>query len=93
MRLTLNLAEVATPRGVPLGYSAAIYAKKLGGGPRETIGEARGTTSVADTLTITAAGLAPSPGLYRLEAAVTLTLGSKEQDLMVLLEGGLLQIY
>jgi len=97
VRITLDFTEVAAPPNVPLNYTATIYAKDLGGGPRQTMGEAHGTITPIDRGTINVAGMALPPSTYRPQAVVALTLPSAEPklrpDLMAWVEGSLLQVY
>jgi hypothetical protein len=97
VHLTLDLTDVKAPRDVPLGYTTVIYAKKMGLGARHIIGEARGTFILADTVTIDVKATALPEGPYRLEATVALTLPAAEPPpqpgLIVLMEGGLTQVY
>jgi hypothetical protein len=91
--LALDLAEVDISREESLNYRATIYAKRLGGGSPQIIAEASGVIATTDTFNIKMRSTALPPGLYRLEAAVTLTLLPTKSDLSVFLEGSLLQIY
>jgi hypothetical protein len=93
VRLTLDLSQMAIPRESPLDYTAAVYAKALGGGPRRTVGEARGSLTPPDLLTLTIKGTPLPPGFYRLNAIATLSSPSAEPNLAADLEGSLLHIY
>jgi hypothetical protein len=93
LHLALDLTEVDTSGEESLNYTAIVYAKRLGGSLRQTIAEAGGATAATDTLTINMIGALLSAGMYRLEAAVTLTLLPTQSDIKVFLEGSLLQIY
>jgi hypothetical protein len=93
VHLALDLTEMDMPHGHTFNYRATVYAKSVGGGSRQIIAEARGSSAVADTLEVKMAGTLLFMGLYRLEAAVTLTLLSPKTDFSVFLEGSLLQIY
>lgn len=97
VRLTLDLTDLALPTDEALEYTAAIYAKDLGVGSRQTVSEARNTIRPKDQLTVFVPSSPLSPGTYRMEAAVTLTRPSAEspeqRDLKTHLEGGIIQIY
>jgi hypothetical protein len=93
VRITLDLTEVVVSDNGPFDYTAAVYAKNLGGGPRQTVGEAHGTITPKDQPTITMEGKPLPRGIYRLEAVSTLTLPLSELGLTARLEGNLLQIY
>jgi len=97
VRLTLDLTELALPTDEALEYTAAIYAKDLGIGPRQTVGEAHNTIKPRDHLAMFVPGSRLSPGTYRMEAAVTLTRPSAEspekRELKTHLEGGIIQVY
>lgn len=93
VRITLDLTEVVVSDNGPFDYTAAVYAKNLGGGPRQTVGEAHGTIAPKDQPTITMEGKPLPRGIYRLEAVSTLTLPLSELGLTARLKGNLLQIY
>lgn len=93
VRLSLDLTEVVAPSEVILGYTATIYARSLGDGSHQLVGEACGNFTPTDNLAITISGMAPPPGVYRLAAAITLSVMPMEPDLSVLLEGSLLQFH
>jgi hypothetical protein len=93
VRLHLDLTEVELPGDDQLDYTATVYAKRLGGGPRESVGEAHNTIAPQDRLTILIAGKPLPPGTYRLDAMVALSHPSAELDLRAYQEGGMLQIY
>jgi predicted flap endonuclease-1-like 5' DNA nuclease len=95
--LTLDLADVAAPADQLLLYSAEIYAKDLHHHARRSIGEARGTLAVAEMVALRVSGRELPSGIYRLEAAVTITAPTGEagarKELTAFREGGLIQIY
>ncbi len=97
VRLTLDLTDVAGPRDVPISYMVTIYAKRLGGGPRQIVGEAHGFITLADKVTVNVEGMALPQGVYRLEAFVSLTSPGIESvprhGLRAMLQGDLLQVY
>jgi hypothetical protein len=93
VRLSLDLTEAVLPNSNPLNYAAAVFAKSLGGGPRQSVGEMRSTIRPEDSLTILVASKPLPAGTYRLDAVVTLTPPSAEASLRAHLEGGILHVY
>jgi hypothetical protein len=93
VRLHLDLTEVELPNDDPLNYTATIHAKRMGGGPRESLGEVHHTIAPQDQLTILVAGKPLPPGTYRLNAMVRLSHPSAKLDLSAYQEGGMLQVY
>jgi hypothetical protein len=96
VHLILDLTDVIAPSELPLAYTAAIYAKKMGG-PRQIVGEAHGSITPVERVTISVKGAALPRGIYLLKAVVTLNrpsaVPSPRAGLMALLEGGVLQVY
>jgi hypothetical protein len=94
--LTLDLSDVIVPSDTPLDCTATVYAKMMGG-QRQMVAEAREAIFPSSTITVNVAGAALPDGLYRVEAAVALTLpeemSTTRGGLKALLEGGLLQVY
>jgi hypothetical protein len=97
VRLNLDLSDVAGPPNAPLDCMTSVYAKRVGGGPRQTLGEAHDAIKLSDKITVEMGGLTLSPGLYRLEALVRIDLPALDSQapagLTAMLSGGLLQIY
>jgi Helix-hairpin-helix domain len=95
--LTLDLARATALAGQPVGYSAEIYAKDLHRHARQSIGEARGTVTAAETVALCVSGADLPCGIYRLEAAVIVTTPAGEaragEQLTAFREGGLVQVY
>jgi hypothetical protein len=69
--LSLDLTKVA-PQSERLIYSAVIVARQLGGRSGRTLASPRGLLKAAGTTTITVDGGGLPPGIYILEAAVSL---------------------
>ena len=96
VRLTLDLTKVVAPSDVIFVYKVAIIAKQLGG-LRQLVGEARNTIELSESATLSFAGINLPPGVYRLEAHVTLapagTEPGRQPGLTAFLKGDLLQIY
>lgn len=72
VRLALDLANIAQLRGVPVGYTATIFAKQLGG-QRNLIGEERGSLLFDQHASVTVQGNLAQSGVYRIEALFTIT--------------------
>lgn len=97
VRLHLDLTEVVLPNDDQLECTATVYAKRLGDGPREVIGELCHTFAPRDDLTILV-GSRPLPqGSYRLDAIVTLSQPTVEPatdaDLRHFVKGGVIEVY
>jgi hypothetical protein len=90
--LSLDLAKVA-PQTERLIYSAVIVARQLGGRSGRTLASPRGLAKAADTISITIdAGHLP-PGIYLLEAAVSLRAeGASRPGVAAMAEGIMLQV-
>ncbi len=90
--LSLDLTKVALPTE-RLIYSAVIVARQLGGRSARTLASPGGLAKVADTINITIdAGRLP-PGIYLLEAAVSLRAeGASRADVAAMAEGIMLQV-
>lgn len=90
--LSLDLTEVA-PQSERLIYNAVILARQLGGRSSTTLARPSGLLKAAGTtrITIDAGGL--PPGIYRLEAAVSLrAAGASRAGTAALAEGIVLQV-
>jgi len=90
--LSLDLTKVA-PQSGRLIYSAVIVARQLGGRSGRTLASPRGFLKVADAtaVTIDAGGL--PPGVYLLEAAVSLrAAGASRVGAAAMAEGIMLQV-
>ena len=90
--LSLDLTKVA-PQTERLIYSAVIVARQLGGRSGRTLASPCGLAKVADTINITIdAGRLP-PGIYLLEAAVSLRAeGASRAGVAAMAEGIMLQV-
>jgi hypothetical protein len=94
-RLTLDLRQVVAPLGNALPYTAAVYARALGG-ERRLLGETHAEVMPGDDIAITIAGLALPAGTYRLDASVALTPVADSPAataLTAFAEGSLIQVY
>lgn len=95
VRLALELSGLAPDDAGGWSYSAAVYAKSLGGRARHDVGEAHGAIAKEGELQIDMQGNALPGGIYRLEAlanAARSGAGAPE-TLTAFLEAGLLQVY
>jgi hypothetical protein len=90
--LSLDLTEVA-PQCEQLIYSAVIVARQLGGRSGRTLASPRGLLKVAGTTTITIDAGGLPPGIYILEAAVSLrAAGASHAGVAAMAEGIMLQV-
>jgi hypothetical protein len=90
--LGLDLTEVA-PQCDRLIYSAVIVARQLGGRSGRTLASPRGLLTVAGTTTITIDAGGLPPGIYLLEAAVSLrAAGASRAGVAAMAEGIMLQV-
>jgi hypothetical protein len=90
--LSLDLTKVA-PQGQGLIYSAAVLARQLGGRSGRTLASPRGLLKVAGTTTITIKTGGLPPGIYLLEAAVSVrAAGASHGGVAAMAEGIMLQV-
>jgi hypothetical protein len=96
LSLMLVLDREMFPFTSDVKYCATIYAKQIGTKNRQSIGEVQNISLVSNKLDLMVNCASLSPGIYRLEALVTLEpAGNQPERLAVkeLLECGLLQVY
>lgn len=90
--LSLDLTKVA-PQCERLIYSAVIVARQLGGRSGRTLASPRGLLKAAGTTTITIDAGGLPPGIYILEAAVSLrAAGASHAGVAAMAEGIMLQV-
>jgi hypothetical protein len=90
--LSLDLTEVA-PQSDRLIYNAVIIARQLGGKSGRTLASPRGLLKVSGTTTITIDAGGLPPGIYLLEAAVSLRAASASHGgVAAMTEGIMLQV-
>jgi hypothetical protein len=90
--LSLDLTKAA-PQSDRLIYSAVIVARQLGGRSGRTLASPRGLLKVTGTTTITIDAEGLPPGIYLLEAAVSLrAAGGSYGDVAAMTEGTMLQV-
>jgi predicted nucleic acid-binding Zn-ribbon protein len=78
LKLTFDPTDVTTQIGPKLAYNTSIYAKRIGGGPRQLAGQTSGNIEVAGLFT-TAVKSRPLPaGTYKLEAIATFSTIANE---------------
>jgi hypothetical protein len=99
VNLTLDLTSAALSETSRLDLTGVLYAKKLGNGHRQAIGETRMTMPYASTVDLTITNSSLTEGLYRLEVLLTLlpmdpTLSTSAQSrILSSFQGGLFQVY
>ena len=89
--LSLDLTKAA-PQSERLIYSAVIVARQLGGRSGRTLARPRGLLQAAGTTTITIDAGGLTPGIYLLEAAVSLRPGASHVSIAAMAEGIMLQV-
>jgi hypothetical protein len=90
--LSLDLTKMA-PQSERLIYGAVIVARQLGGRSGTTLASPRGLLKVTDTTTITIDAGGLPPGIYILEAAVSLRpAGADHGGAAAMAEGIMLQV-
>lgn len=90
--MSLDLTNVA-PQSERLIYNAVIVARHLGGSSGRTLASPRGLLKVAGTTTITIDAEGLPPGIYLLEAAVSLRAASASHaGVAAMAEGIMLQV-
>jgi hypothetical protein len=93
VKLTLDLTNASLSDISPIACTASLYAKKLGGGHRQVIGETQSTMPYLNIIDLTIGNATLVQGLYRLDALVRLTSDDATAGLTALLKGDLLQVY
>lgn len=97
VRVCLDLSDIQEALAAPLECLAKIYARRLGDGARQIIGERRMMIGPAESATVDVWGQQLPAGLYRLEAITRLSLpamsGPARRDAIASLLGPLLHIY
>jgi hypothetical protein len=97
VRLILDLAKINVMPPNYVDYTATIWAKKLGTGARQLIGERSGIFTSFEQSTLVVQCTIPFPGTFRLEATVIITLESCHISPLPALrawaEGSLLHVY
>jgi hypothetical protein len=97
VRLVCDLTKVRRLPSFPLESVVTIWAKKLGTGDRQIVGETRSVFMPADKVTCMAEVSIPCEGIYRLEGLVALTEQGQEslpqRKLMAMQTSNPLQVY
>src|SRR5207253_1537833 len=97
VRLTLDMSHMVEAELRQFDYYVSVYAKSLNTRQRHLVGEMHGALTLAARSTLTLPGATLPPGIYRLEAAVTLAPMPAQPDRKTsfgaMLEGGLLRIH
>jgi hypothetical protein len=90
--LSLDLTKVS-PQSERLIYNAVVVARQLGGGAGRTLASPRGLLKVEGPTTITIGGGGLPPGVYLLEAAVSLrAAGTRHGGVAAMAEGIMLRV-
>jgi hypothetical protein len=97
VNLTLDLTSAALPDTSQLDLTALLYAKKVGQGHRQVIGETRRVIPCANTVNLSITNSTLPEGLYRLEVLVTLipidSSVPPQSRILTSFQGGLFQVY
>jgi len=97
-QLMLDLTNLSLSHGIPIGYSASIFARKFGSSShRQVVGKSEGKFLFADNATVSIDDLSLPGGTYRIEAFVELIPPGRRvkpvSGLMAMIENVLLQVY
>jgi len=88
VRFVLDMGGAGNGSDLQFDYKASIFAKPLQGGVKKLIQEAEDTGKSAGTLAVTIPPESLTPGVYRLEATVSLKLaGEKKWPICTFREG------
>ncbi len=68
--INLNFEECLLPAEAPVEQTVKIYAKTMGGGPRQIVGEKRGLLTPPEESSVKMSAKALPAGTYRLEASL-----------------------
>jgi len=98
VQLMLDLTKLSLPRGIPIGYSVSIFARKFGSNlRRQVVGKSEGEFLSADNATLSIDDLSLPDGTYRIEAFIELNPPGQRHKpvsgLMAMTENMLLQVY
>ena len=92
VQLTLDPSNIITEQAAALNYKVSIYAKRLEGGLRQIIGEAKGKIKTANPFKTKVAATALPPGTYRFEAIGKFNQKEKPTPVDVFGESSLISI-
>lgn len=97
VNLTLDLTHASLPDGSKLDFTASLYAKKLGDGTRQLIGEMQSTRPSAKIVDLTIGSATLPLGLYRLEVILALIATDSSHlaapNINTSFQGGIFQVY
>lgn len=97
INLFVDLEELTLPTEANIGYAAQIFAKALGVGSQQKIGEIHGDFRTADVVEMTVKNQGLEEGTYRIGVNLALSQLSSEPttqpEMEVLLDGGLLKVF
>ncbi len=95
INLAVDLADLVMPAEANIGYAAQVFAKTLGVGSRQKIGETRGELSSAEMIEMKVDNQGLSEGTYRIDIDLALSQlplePAGQPEIEVLLDGGLLK--
>jgi len=95
--LTLDITKASLPVNTQLDVTGKLFAKKMGGGSRQVIGEIQRILPSTPIIDLTIDSAALTQGLYRLEALIELNpaeaVGSAVPKIDAAIQGGLFQVY
>lgn len=92
-RLTIAFEGAPQASDEWLDYSAAIYARSLDGRMRYPAGTEHGKLNVANNIVLNVGCTAMTPGLYRMEAVLSIGSDAEAHRPSAFIEGSLLQVY
>ena len=92
VQLTVDPSELMKQKDTALNYKLSVYAKRLGGGFRQTIGEVEGEIKTS-ALFKTKIASAPLPsGTYRFEAVGTMNEKEKQSSIDIFRKSSLINV-
>jgi hypothetical protein len=97
INLAVDLGELVIPAEANVGYAAQVFAKALGVGSKQKIGEAHGDFTPANSVEMTVKNQGLDEGTYRIGVNLALsqlpTEPATQPEMEVLLDGGLLKVF
>jgi hypothetical protein len=97
INLSVDLEELTIPAETNVGYAAQVFAKTLGVGSQQKIGEAHGDFTTADAVEMSVKNQGLEEGTYRIGVNLALSQLSTEPatqpEMEILLDGGLLKVF
>lgn len=97
INLAVDLTDLVMPPEANIGYAAQVFAKTLGVGSRQMIGETRGDFSSAEMIEMKVNNQGLSEGTYRIDIDLAISQlplePAGQPEMEVLLDGGLLKVF